>query len=113
MIKAGVAGLGRWGQNLVRSVQGKSENISFTAGTVRHPDKVADFCTEQGLELFDNYDVMLADGDIDAVDCHLIHGAGPGQAVAAAETGVPNLQGDRRPGLPGFGCLPPWPPAWA
>ena len=40
MIKAGIAGLGWWGQNLVRSVQGKSTSISFTAGAVRHPEKV-------------------------------------------------------------------------
>ncbi|MDP6451558.1 MAG: Gfo/Idh/MocA family oxidoreductase [Lentisphaeria bacterium] len=87
MIKAGVAGLGRWGQNLVRSVQDKSENISFTAGMVRHPDKVADFCTEQGLELFDNYDVMLADGDIDAVVLATPHSLHAEQMLAAITAG--------------------------
>ena len=66
MIKAGIAGLGRWGQNLVSSVQDKSESISFTAGAARNPDKVAEFATEKGLEIFDSYDAMLADGDIDA-----------------------------------------------
>ena len=33
MIKAGIAGLGRWGQTLVNSVHGKSDKIAFTAGT--------------------------------------------------------------------------------
>lgn len=87
MIKAGVAGLGRWGQNLVRSVQGTSETISFTAGAVRHPDKVADFASEQGLELFDSYEAMLADGDIDAVVLATPHSLHTGQMLAAAAAG--------------------------
>ncbi len=87
MIKAGVAGLGRWGQNLVRSVQGKSENISFTAGMVRHPDKVADFAAEQGLELFDDYDAMLAEADIDAVVLATPHSLHAEQMLAAAAAG--------------------------
>ena len=87
MIKAGVAGLGRWGQNLVQSVQGKSETITFTAGMVRHPDKVADFASEQGLALFDNYDAMLADADIDAVVLATPHSLHTGQMLAAAAAG--------------------------
>lgn len=87
MIKAGVAGLGRWGQNLVRSVQGTSETISFTAGMVRHPDKVADFADEQGLALFDNYDTMLADADIDAVVLATPHSLHTEQMLAAAAAG--------------------------
>ncbi len=87
MIKAGVAGLGRWGQNLVRSVQGTSETISFTAGAVRHPDKVADFASEQGLALFDSYEAMLADGDIDAVVLATPHSLHTGQMLAAAAAG--------------------------
>jgi predicted dehydrogenase len=87
MIKAGVAGLGRWGQNLVRSVQGKSDSISFTAGMVRHPDKVADFAAEQGLELFDSYDAMLAGADIDAVVLATPHSLHAEQMLAAAAAG--------------------------
>ena len=59
MIKAGIAGLGWWGQNLVRSVQGKSDVISFTVGAVRHPEKAAEFADEQGLTLFEGLDSML------------------------------------------------------
>ena len=87
MIKAGVAGLGWWGQNLVNSVQGKSETISFTAGAVRHPDKVADFASEQGLALFDSYEAMLADADIDAVVLATPHSTHADQMVAAAAAG--------------------------
>jgi len=87
MIKAGVAGLGRWGQNLVSSVQGKSEAITFTAGAVRHPDKVANFAAEQGFPLFDSYEAMLADGDIDAVVLATPHSLHTGQMLAAAAAG--------------------------
>ncbi len=87
MIKAGIAGLGRWGQNLVRSVQGKSASISFTAGAVRHPDKVADFAGEQGLALFDSLDAMLADADIDAVVLATPHSLHAAQMLAAAAAG--------------------------
>ena len=87
MIKAGVVGLGRWGQNLVRSVQSKSKNISFTAGMVRHPDKVADFAAEQRLEMFDSYDAMLADGDIDAIVLATPHSLHAEQMLAAAAAG--------------------------
>ncbi len=87
MIKAGIAGLGWWGQNLVNSVQGKSTAISFTAGAVRHPDKVADFAGEQGLALFDSLDAMLADADIDAVVLATPHSIHADQMVAAAAAG--------------------------
>ena len=87
MIKAGIAGVGRWGQNLVGSVQGKSEKISFTAGMVRHTEKVADFAGAQGLELFDNYEAMLADADIDAVVLATPHSLHAGQMLDAAAAG--------------------------
>lgn len=87
MIKAGIAGLGRWGQNLVSSVQGKSRSISFTAGAVRHPDKVADYAAENGLTLFNSYESMLADGDIDAVVLATPHSLHADQMLAAAAAG--------------------------
>ena len=87
MIKAGIAGMGWWGQNLVNSVQGKSSSISFTSGAVRHPDKVAEFAGAQGLTMFDSLDAMLADGDIDAVVLATPHSTQADQMVAAAAAG--------------------------
>lgn len=87
MIKVGITGLGRWGQNLVGSVQGKSDSISFTAGMVRHTEKVAEFAAAQGLELFDNYDSLLADADIDAVVLATPHSLHVEQMLAAAAAG--------------------------
>ena len=39
MISAAVAGLGRWGQNLVECTQGKTDKLRFTAGVARTPEK--------------------------------------------------------------------------
>lgn len=87
IIKAGIAGLGWWGQKLVRSVQGVSEAISFAAGAVRHPDKVADFAREQGLALFDGLDAMLAAAEIDAVVLATPHSVHADQMLAAIAAG--------------------------
>lgn len=87
MIKAGIVGMGRWGQNLVGSVQGKSDKILFTAGAVRHPDKVADFAAEHEIALFDSLEALLADGDIDAVVLATPHSVHGDQIVAAAAAG--------------------------
>ena len=43
MINAAIVGLGRWGQNLVNSVQGKSDKIRFTTGVLRNPEKARQY----------------------------------------------------------------------
>lgn len=87
MIKAGVSGMGRWGQNLVNSVQGTSSSITFTSGSARNPAKVAEFADEKGLALFDSYEAMLADADIDAVVLATPHSMHFEQMLAAAAAG--------------------------
>lgn len=67
MINAAIIGLGRWGQNLVNSVQGKSKLIRFVAGAVRTPSKVQEYADSQGMRLYDDYRKMLADPAIDAI----------------------------------------------
>ena len=51
MINAAIVGLGRWGQNLVNSVQGKSDKIRFTTGVLRHPENAREYAEQQGLTL--------------------------------------------------------------
>jgi predicted dehydrogenase len=55
MIRAAIVGLGTWGQNLVRSVQGTSPHIQFTAAATRTPDKAREFAQAQGLRLLASY----------------------------------------------------------
>ena len=67
MIRAAIVGLGRWGQNLVASVQGKSDAIRFVAGATRTAEKARGFADQHGFPLHESYEKLLADPAIDAV----------------------------------------------
>ncbi|MFM7013314.1 MAG: hypothetical protein ACKO0Z_28960 [Betaproteobacteria bacterium] len=54
MIRAAIIGMGTWGQNLVRSVQGKSQDITFVAGATRTRAKAEDFAKQHGIALVDS-----------------------------------------------------------
>jgi predicted dehydrogenase len=87
MLNAAIVGLGRWGQVLVDSVQGKSDKIKFTAGIARTPSKVEDYTKKQGLTLDSDYDAMLKDPSIDAVVLATPHQQHADQIIAAAAAG--------------------------
>jgi predicted dehydrogenase len=85
MINAAIIGLGRWGQRLVESVQGKSDLVRFTVGVTRTPPNAAEFAARYGFPVSDDLDTALADSRLDAVviaSPNSQHGA---QIVAAAE----------------------------
>ena len=85
MIRAAIVGLGGWGQNLVASVQGRSDAIRFTAGATRTPEKSRGFADAHGFPLYDRYEKVLADPAIDAVVLATPHTLHAGQIVAAAK----------------------------
>ena len=88
MINAAIYGLGRWGQNLVKSVQGKSDELRFVAGVARSLDKYQDFAKQAGLSLSDDYAAVLADPAIEAVALatpHTLHADHVRQAAAAGK----------------------------
>jgi len=87
MINAAIVGIGRWGQYLVTSVQGKSEHIRFTAGVTRTKSKAEAFCSEQGIDLRDDYSELLNDPNIDAIVLATPHTQHEEQIVAAAKAG--------------------------
>jgi predicted dehydrogenase len=87
MIRAAIIGLGTWGQNLVRSVQGLSPAIEFVAGATRTPDKSREFAQTQRLRMLAGYDEVLADPAIDAVVLATPHSMHTDQIVAAARAG--------------------------
>ncbi len=86
-VNAAIVGLGRWGQTLVASVQGKSDTIRFTAGVTRTPARAAAFAADHGLPLGDDYNAVLADPRIDAVVLATPHSQHAGQTIAAAGAG--------------------------
>jgi len=85
MINAAIVGLGRWGQNLVNSVQGKSSAIHFVAGAARTPAKADAYAREKGFPLYDSYEKALADPKVDAVVLATPHTQHAGQVLAAAK----------------------------
>lgn len=87
MINAAIVGLGRWGQNLVNSVQGKSDKIRFVAGVLRHPDKAREYAQKQGLVLHDDLNAVLEDPAIDAIVLATPHTVHARQIIAAAKAG--------------------------
>jgi predicted dehydrogenase len=89
MINAAIVGLGRWGQNLVNSVQGKSDKIRFVAGVLRHPENAREYADTQGLKLESDYAEVLADPGIDAVVLATPHTTHAEQIIAAVNAGKP------------------------
>ncbi|MGQ0663615.1 MAG: Gfo/Idh/MocA family protein [Pseudomonadota bacterium] len=87
MLRAGIIGIGRWGRQLVSSVQGKSAKIRFTAGATGRKDRALSFAKENGIALRDSLADLLADRDIDAVVLATPHTLHAEQMKAAAAAG--------------------------
>ncbi len=88
IIKAGIVGLGWWGETLVEAVQKTSDDIQFVAGTSRTlSPKVKDFAAAQGFELKADYDELLRDENLDAVVLATPHSMHVPQIIAAADAG--------------------------
>jgi predicted dehydrogenase len=87
MINAAIIGLGRWGQNLVNSVQGKSDVIRFVAGATRTVAKAQAYANENGFPLYDSYEKALADTKVDAIVLATPHTQHASQVATAAKAG--------------------------
>jgi predicted dehydrogenase len=87
MVRAAIVGLGRWGQSLVSSVQGRSDDIRFTLGHTRTRSRAEAFCRDKGVTLTDSYEAILADPNVDAVVLATPHSQHEAQVVAAAKAG--------------------------
>ena len=87
MINAAIVGLGRWGQNLVDSVQGSSSNISFVAGITRTKSNAVDYCKKNNIDLRDTYEEVIGDSNIDAVVLATPHSQHADQIMKAASFG--------------------------
>ena len=86
MVNLAIVGLGRWGQNLVDSVEG-SQTVRFTAAMTRTPSRVSDYCARKNIALSDDYQSVLHDDAIDAVVIATPHTQHFDQILMAAEAG--------------------------
>jgi predicted dehydrogenase len=87
VLNAAIVGLGWWGKELVRAVQGSSPRIQFSRGVTLEPDLAREFAAEQGLTLGTSYDEVLADPKIEAVVLATPHTLHRRQVEAAARAG--------------------------
>ena len=86
MVKAGVVGLGWWGQVLVNSIK-DSNKIGIDCGYTRTPSNVQAFVEETGVKLHLSYEELLANDAIDAVILATPHSTHLELIILAAEAG--------------------------
>jgi predicted dehydrogenase len=89
MVNAAIVGLGRWGQNLVNSIQGKSDKIRVVLGVLRHPENAREYANAKGFPLVDSLDKALADPKVEAIILATPHTAHAEQIIACAKAGKP------------------------
>lgn len=87
MLRTAIIGLGRWGQSLVGSVQGKSDLIRFTCAATGTRAKAEGFAASAGIELKDSFEAVLADPSVEAVVLATPHLQHAEQVARAAEAG--------------------------
>src|SRR5438552_6956580 len=88
MINAAIVGLGWWGKEIVRSVQGKSQRMRFARGVSKEPDQVRDFAAEHGFTLSTEFEDAIKDPKIDAIVLatpHSLHVEQISRVVAAGK----------------------------
>jgi predicted dehydrogenase len=89
MIDAAVIGLGRWGKNIVESVQGKSRRLRIIRGVSKEPEQVADFAAAKGFALSTDFDAAIADPRVGCVFLATPHSLHICQIEAVAALGKP------------------------
>ena len=89
MINAAVIGLGRWGQTLLGSVQGKSTRVRFVHGVSKEPELARDLAARHGFRLSTDLADALADPQVQAVWLATPHSLHVEQVRAVTATGRP------------------------
>src|ERR1700676_2936401 len=89
MIDAAIIGLGWWGKNIVKAVQGRSERLRFIRGVSKEPDSVRAFAAQHGFALSTDLADVLADPKVKAVVLATPHSLHPDQIIAVAKAGKP------------------------
>ncbi|MCP1337093.1 Gfo/Idh/MocA family protein [Futiania mangrovi] len=86
-----IAGLGRWGQTMVRSVQGVSADVCFAGAIVRRKEPVLDFAQSTGMALFGSLRDAVEETGADGLVLATPHSQHEGQALEGLEAGLPVL----------------------
>src|SRR5215217_6724872 len=89
MIDAALIGLGWWGLNILRSVQGKSGKIRFVHAVSKELDAAMPLAEQHGFRISSDLDAALEDPQVKAVVLATPHSLHADQIVRVAAAGKP------------------------
>src|SRR5947209_4025712 len=89
MLNVAMVGLGRWGQTILNSVQGKSDRIRIVHGVSKEPDIAAPLAQRHGFRLSTDLQDALADPEVAAVLLATPHSLHVEQVRMVAAAGKP------------------------
>jgi predicted dehydrogenase len=89
MINVAMVGLGRWGQTVLNSIQGKSERLRVVHGVTKEPDAARELSTRHGFTLSTELDDAIADPAVQAVILATPHSLHVAQICQVAAAGKP------------------------
>ena len=67
MINAAMVGLGRWGQTILNSIQGKSSRLRIVHGVSKEPELAGDLAAKHGFRLSTDLKDAIADPQVQAI----------------------------------------------
>jgi len=89
--KLAIVGMGRWGEVLVRSVQGKSDDVEFSTVVSRSPERIGEVAQELGLKVLPSLEEALSDSSIDGIVVTTPHSKHADAIAACRQAGRPVL----------------------
>jgi predicted dehydrogenase len=89
MINAAMVGLGRWGQTVLNSIQGKSPRLRIVHGVSKEPDLARDLATRHGFHLSTDLEDAVADPAVQAILLATPHSLHVDQVCKVAAAGKP------------------------
>ena len=89
MINAAMVGLGRWGQTILNSIQGKSERLRIVHGVSKEPDPARELAARHGFRLSADLEDAIADPGVQAILLATPHSLHVEQVRQVAAAGKP------------------------
>src|SRR6202142_1707226 len=89
MINAAMVGLGRWGQTILNSIQGKSSRLRIVHGVTKEPELARELAARSGFRLSTDLKDAIADPEVQAILLATPHSLHVEQVRMVAAAGKP------------------------
>lgn len=89
MINLAMVGLGRWGQTVLNSIQGKSTRLRVVHGITKEPELARELAAKHGFHLSTDLDDAIANPDVQAIMLATPHSLHVEQIKQVAASGKP------------------------